>query len=71
MIYIQIPKNDNAVGFLALAKSGTTVLCLPENIYGVSCEHLTLLRRKRIPFKRLESNTVRLPKPSRPHYDKI
>ncbi len=71
MIYIQIPKDNNAVGFLALAKSGTSVLCLPENTYGVSAKHLILLRRKCIPFKRLESNTVRLPKPSRPHYDKI
>ena len=71
MIYIQIPKDDNAVGFLALAKSGTSVLCLPENTYGVSSEHLTLLRRKRIPFKKLESNTVRLPRPSRAHNGKI
>jgi len=71
MIYIQIPKDDNALGFLALAKSGASVLCLPDNIYGVSSKHLTLLRRKRISFKKLESNTVRLPKPSRPHYDKI
>jgi len=71
MIYIQIPKNDNAVGFLVLAKSGTSVLCLPENTYGVALEHLTLLRRKRIPFKKLESNTVRLPRPSRPDDEKI
>jgi len=71
MIYIQIPKEDNAIGFLALARSGTSVLCLPENTYGVSSKHLILLRRKRIAFKRLESNTVRLPKPSRPHDDKI
>ena len=71
MIYIQIPEENNAVGFLALAKSGTSVLCLPENTYGVTLEHLTLLRRKRIPFKELESNTVRLPRPSRPHDAKI
>jgi hypothetical protein len=71
MIYIQIPEEHDAIGFLELAKSGTSVLCLPDNIYGVSSEHLTLLRRKRIPFKKLESNTVRLPKPSRPHNDKI
>ena len=69
MIYIQIPKTNNAQGFLALARSGTSVLCLPENTYGVSLEHLTLLRRKRIPFKKLKSNTVRLPRPSRPHVD--
>ena len=71
MIYIQLPKDDNAVGFLTLAKSGTSVLCLPENTYGVSSEHLTLLRRKRIPFKKLASNTVRLPQTLRPHNDKI
>jgi len=61
MIWIQIPKDDNAVGFLALAKSGTPVVCLPDT-YGVSSEHLILLRRKRIPFKKLKANTVRLPK---------
>ena len=71
MIYIQIPKDNNAVGFLALAKSGTSVLCLPDNTYGVSSKHLTLLRRKRIPFKKLESNTVRLPRHSRPHDENI
>lgn len=71
MIYIQIPKDDNAIGFLTLAKSGTSVLCLPEETYGVLPEHLKLLRRKRIPFKKLESNTVRLPRPSRPHDEKI
>ena len=48
MIYIQIAENDNAIGFVALAKSGSSVLCLPENIYGVSSEHLTLLKRKHI-----------------------
>lgn len=71
MIYIQLPKKDNALGFLTLARSGTPVLCLPDNTYRVTSEHLTLLRRKRIPFKKLESNTVRLPQPSRPHYDKV
>ena len=69
MIYIQIPKDDNGIAFLALAKSGTSVLCLPNETYGVTAEHLTLLRRKRIPFKKLEK--VRLPEPSRPHNDKI
>ena len=68
MIYIQIPEKHDAVGFLALAKSGTSVLCLPENTYGVANEHLQLLRRKRIPFKKLEA---RLPQPSRPHDEKI
>lgn len=67
MIYIQIPE-DNGIGFVALAKSGTSVLCLPDDTYGVSPEHLKLLRRKRIPFKKLKANTVRLP---RPHDEKI
>jgi len=71
MIYIQIPENHDAIGFLALAKSGTPVLCLPENTYGVALEHLKLLRRKRVPFKELDSHTVRLPQPSRPHDEKI
>ena len=54
MIYIQIPKDDNAVGFLALAKSGASVLCLPGNTYGVSSEHLTLLRTKAHSFQEIE-----------------
>ena len=69
MIFIQLPKDDNAVGFLALAKSGASVLCLPDNTYGVLSEHITLLRRKHISFKKLEK--VRLPQSSRPHNDKI
>ena len=71
MIYIQIPKDENALGFLTLARSGTPVLCLPDNTYRVTSEHLTLLRRKHIPFKKLESNKVRLPQPSRPHNEQI
>jgi hypothetical protein len=30
MIYIQIPKEDNAIGFLALARSGTSVCACPK-----------------------------------------
>ena len=56
MIYIQIPEEHDAVGFLALAKSGIPVSCLPENSYGVAHEHLTLLNSKQIPFKKLEAN---------------
>ena len=67
MIYIQIPKEHNALGLLALAKSGPPVLCLPENTYGVISEHLRVLRQKRIPFKKLEK--VRMPEPSGPHND--
>jgi hypothetical protein len=53
MIYIQIPEKHDALGFLALAKSGIPISCLPNNSYGVSNEHLKLLRRKRTPFKKL------------------
>jgi hypothetical protein len=71
MIYIQIPEEHDAVGFLALAKSGIPVSCLPENAYGVSNEHLTLLNSKRIPFKKLEANSLPVPKPSQPHDEEI
>jgi len=71
MIYIQIPEEHDAIGFLELARSGIPVRCLPENSYGVWDEHLRLLRRKHIPFKQLKTNTVRLPKPSRPHNEQI
>ena len=71
MIYIQIPEEHDALGFLALAKSGIPVSCLPQNTYGVANEHLRVLKQKHIPFKKLETNTVRLPKPSRPHDEQI
>ena len=65
MIYIQILNDENGAAFVALAKSGPTVLCLPDDTYGVTSEHLKLLKQKRIPFKKLEK--VRMPEPSRPH----
>jgi hypothetical protein len=45
-----------------LAKSGTPVSCLPRNVYGVSPEHTKMLKRKKIPFKKLAAQSVRLPK---------
>jgi len=72
MIYIQIPEEHDAIGFLELAKSGIPVSCLPQNRYGVCGEHLRLLRRKSIPYRELEASEARLPKqPSRPHDEKI
>jgi hypothetical protein len=62
--YIQISEKHDARGFLALAKSGIPVSCLPKNIYGVHPEHLKLLRRKRVPFKKLEASKIRIPQPS-------
>ena len=62
MIYVQIPEKHDARGFLLLAKSGTPVSYLPSNIYGVTPEHVKLLKRKQIPFKKLPAKSVRLPK---------
>jgi hypothetical protein len=64
MIYIRIPEKHDAVGFVALAKSGIPVSCLPRNAYGVQQEHLNILKRKKIPFKRLDVKDIPLPKPS-------
>jgi hypothetical protein len=71
MIYIQIPDEHDAIGFLAMVKSGIPVFCLPENSYGVSDEHLRVLDSKHIPFKKLMSKNVRLPGTSQPHDEEI
>jgi hypothetical protein len=71
MIYIQIPEEHDAVGFLALAKSGIPVSCFRENSYGVADEHLALLNSKQIPFKKLEAINLPLPGPSQPHDEEI
>jgi len=62
MIYIQIPEKYDARGFLLLAKSGAPVSCLPDNIYGVTPDHIKLLKRKKIPLKKLAAKNVHLPK---------
>lgn len=62
MTYIRIPEQHDAEGFLLLAKSGASVTCLPDNIYGVIPEHIKILKRKKIPFKTLPAKSVRLPK---------
>ena len=64
MIYIQLSDKQDAKGFLLLAKSGFPVVCLPENTYGVREEHLKLLRRKRISFKKLDASKIPMPKPA-------
>ena len=61
MTYIQIHDKFDAKGFLALAKSGFPVVCLPDNIYGVRDQHLKLLRKQRIPFRKLNPKDVNLP----------
>lgn len=64
MLYIQIPDDQDAVGFLALAKSGITVSCFPNNTYGVRAEHLKILRSMKISFKKLDAKAIHLAKPS-------
>jgi hypothetical protein len=64
MHYIQLPDDQDANGFLLLAKSGFPLVCLPENIYGVRDQHLKLLKRKRIQFKELEPDKIPMPKPA-------
>lgn len=64
MIYIRIPEKEDAVGFLALAKSGIPVSCLVQNTYGVQQEHLKILKRRKISFKKLDAKNVHLPKSS-------
>ncbi len=62
--YIRISERYDAKGFLALAKSGVPVSCLSQNTYGVHPEHLKILKRKRIPFKKLEARNISLPRPN-------
>ena len=62
-IYIQIPERYRADAFLLMIKSGFTVVCLAGKVYGVRDEHVNFLRKKRIPFKKLETSKLRLPEP--------
>ena len=64
MTYIQIPERHRADAFLLLVKSGFSVVCLAGKIYGVREEHLKFLKRKRIPFKKLDAGKIRIPEPS-------
>ncbi len=64
MIYIQIPAKQDAKGFLILAKSGFSIVCLPHNTYGVCDEHLRLLKSKRVAFKRLDAGNIPIPTPA-------
>lgn len=61
MIYIRVTGRDDAKVFIALAKSGFPVVCLPENTYGVGHEHLKILRRRKISFKKLTPGRVPVP----------
>jgi len=58
MTYIQLAEKHDAKGFLLLAKSGASVSCLANNIYGVVPEHLKILKRNRVPFKALPTKSA-------------
>jgi len=64
MIHVRIPERHDAEAFLLLAKSGFPIVCLPQNTYGVRDEHLRILKRERIPFKKLEAGRIPMPKPA-------
>jgi hypothetical protein len=64
MVYIRVSDKQDATVFLALAKSGSPIVCLPENVYGVRDEHLKILKRKKISFKKLAPGKVPVPKPA-------
>lgn len=62
MIYIRVTDKNDAKTFIALAKSGSPVVCLPENTYGVRDEHLKILKRQKISFKKLSPGKVPVPR---------
>ena len=64
MTFIQITEKDDAEGFLALAKSGLPVSCLPKNTYDVQPQHLKILKRLKISIKKLGAKHIRLKKSS-------
>lgn len=64
MIHIRITEKHDAKCFLVLAKSGFQVVCLPQNTYGVCAEHLRILKREGIPYKKLQSSQIPMPKPA-------
>jgi hypothetical protein len=53
MEYIQIPQEYNARGLYLLMTHSPTK-CLPNNIYVVNKEQMKLLRRKKVPFKKVD-----------------
>jgi len=64
MIYIQIPEARRPDALLILIKSCFPIVCLAGKIYGVRDEHLKILKRKRISFKKLNASKIRIPEPS-------
>jgi hypothetical protein len=64
MFYIRISEPYRSDALLMLVKSGVPIVCLPQKKYGVREEHVKLLRRKRIPFKKLDAKKIRMPEAS-------
>jgi hypothetical protein len=55
VIYIQISDRNRAEALLLLLRGGFSVTCLAGKVYGVHESHLGFLKRKRIPFKKINS----------------
>lgn len=56
MLYIQIPEKYATKGFYTLITEGTkygSIQSLPGHIYIVNKEQIQILKRKRIPFKKI------------------
>ena len=64
MTYIQIPAAFRADALLLLVKSGFPIVCLPQKKYGVHEEHLNILKRKGIPFRKLDPSKIRMAEPT-------
>jgi hypothetical protein len=65
MIYIQISERNRARALLLMLGGGFAVICLAGKIYGVGESHISFLKRKHIPFKKLKPSHIRLPETQR------
>jgi|GEM_PF-5198533 len=63
MEYIQIPPEYNAQALWLLFTHSPTK-CFPSNIYSVSIEQIQILKRKKIPFKKVDMHQIHFPTPS-------
>ena len=62
MEYVQISDTHNARALWLLFTHSPTK-CFPKNIYAVSKEQLRILKRKGIPFKKVEMSKMEFPTP--------
>ena len=58
MHYIQVPEKHNAEAFYDLMLNGP-VKCLPDNVYVVNEQQIKLLKKKGIPYNKIDPSTLR------------